>query len=80
MAAFKLRQYSACIIDIVEDFLEEHNINIENDEKQDSDNPAIIYGTDYDVLDQKITDTLDKLISDYNKNIIAAVVIDKDNL
>lgn len=78
--AFKLRQYSACIIDIVEDFLEEHNINIENDEKQNSDNPAIIYGTDYDVLDQKITDTLDKLISDYNKNIIAAVVIDKDNL
>lgn len=78
--AFKLRQYSACIIDIVEDFLEEHNINIENDEKQDSDNPAIIYGTDYDVLDQKITGTLDKLISDYNKNIIAAVVIDKDNL
>ena len=78
--AFKLRQYSACIIDIVEDFLEEHNINIENDEKQDSDNPAIIYGTDYGVLDQKITDTLDKLISDYNKNIIAAVVIDTDNL
>lgn len=78
--AFKLRQYSACIIDIVEDFLEEHNINIENDEKQNSDNPAIIYGTDYDVLDQKITGTLDKLISDYNKNIIAAVVIDKDNL
>ena len=77
---FKLRQYSACIIDIVEDFLEEHNINIENDEKQDSDNPAIIYGTDYDVLDQKITGTLDKLISDYNKNIITAVVIDKDNL
>ena len=77
---FKLRQYSACISDIVEDFLEEHNINIENDEKQDSDNPAIIYGTDYDVLDQKITGTLDKLISDYNKNIIAAVVIDKDNL
>jgi len=77
---FKLRQYSACIIDIVEDFLEEHNINIENDEKQDSDNPAIIYGTDYDTLDEKITDTLDKLISDYNKNIIAAVVIDKDNL
>ena len=77
---FKLRQYSACIIDIVEDFLEEHNINIENDEKQDSDNPAIIYGTDYDVLDQKIIGTLDKLISDYNKNIIAAVVIDKDNL
>ena len=77
---FKLRQYSACIIDIVEDFLEEHNINIENDEKQDSDNPAIIYGTDYGELDQKITDALDKLISDYNKNIIAAVVIDKDNL
>lgn len=74
---FKLRQYSACIIDIVEDFLEEHNINIE---KQDSDNPAIIYGANYDALDQKITDTLDKLISDYNKNIIAAVVIDKDNL
>lgn len=35
------------IIDIFEDFLEEKGIDIPNDEKEDSENPAIIYGTDY---------------------------------
>ena len=38
------------IIDIFEDFLEEKGIDILNDEKEDSENPAIIYGTDYDNL------------------------------
>ena len=43
-----------CIIDIFEDFLEEHNITIENDEREDDECAAIIYGTDYDWLSNGI--------------------------
>jgi len=42
------------IIDIFEDFLEEKGIEIQNDEKEDSENPAIIYGTDYGGLSDYI--------------------------
>lgn len=42
------------IIDIFEDFLEEKGIEIQNDEKEDSENPAIIYGTDYGDLSDSI--------------------------
>ena len=38
------------LIDVVEDFLESKGVVIENPEKTDSDDPAIIYGTDYDTL------------------------------
>ena len=44
----------ASFIDIFEDFLEEKGIDIPNDEKDDSDNPAIIYGTDFSILENKI--------------------------
>lgn len=42
------------IIDIFEDFLEEKGIEIQNDEKEDSENPTIIYGTDYGDLSDNI--------------------------
>lgn len=42
------------IIDIFEDFLYEKRIDIPNDEKEDGDNPAIIYGTDYWNLNDNI--------------------------
>lgn len=42
------------IIDIFEDFLEEKGIEIQNDEKEDIENPAIIYGTDYGDLSDSI--------------------------
>lgn len=45
-------------IDIFEDFLEEKGIDIPNDEKDDSDNPAIIYGTDYGYLSDRIEELL----------------------
>jgi len=38
------------IIDIFEDFLEEKGIDIENPDKVQSENPAIIYGMDYGYL------------------------------
>lgn len=42
------------MIDIFEDFLEEKGINIDNPEREDSENPAIIYGTDYDSLSERL--------------------------
>ena len=43
-------EFKGSLIDAVEDFLEEKGVKIENPEKTDSDNPAIIYGSDYDLL------------------------------
>lgn len=45
------------IIDIFEDFLEEHGIDISNPEKEDDEddeNKAIIYGTHYGEIEDKI--------------------------
>ena len=46
-----------CIVDIFEDFLESHNVNIDNDERE-GDNPAIIYGTHYDEIADKVEKVL----------------------
>ena len=39
--------FIAQIIEVFEDFLEERDIDIPNDEKAESDEPSVIYGTDY---------------------------------
>ena len=47
------------IIDIFEDFLEDHNIDIPNEERDnDTDNPAIIYGSDYGQLQEELLELL----------------------
>lgn len=38
------------IIDIFEDFLEDHNVTLDNPEKEQDPDAAIIYGSDYDDL------------------------------
>ena len=46
-------------IDIFEDFLEDHNIDIPNEERDgDNDNPAIIYGSDYDQLQNELLELM----------------------
>ena len=46
------------IIDLFEDFLEEKGIVIPNPEKDDDEDPAIIYGSDYGVLQDGIEEAL----------------------
>ena len=46
------------IIDIFEDFLEEKGINIDNPEKEDNDDAAIIYGSDYGILQDQLKDLI----------------------
>ena len=46
------------LVDIVEDFLAEHDVRIKNDERDtdpDPDGAAIIYGSDYDELRERFT-------------------------
>lgn len=54
-----IRQYDSAefvgqIIDIFEDFLEDKGIDIPNEDKDQSENPAIIYGMDYGKLQSEI--------------------------
>ena len=43
-----------CFIDIFEDFLEDHGVDIPNEEKEQSEGPCIIYGTHYGELSDRI--------------------------
>lgn len=46
------------ILDCFEDFLEEKGVEIWNDEKMESENPAILYGTDYGNLEEEVASVL----------------------
>ena len=47
------------IIDIFEDFLEDHNIDIPNEERdEDTDDAAIIYGSDYGQLQEELLELM----------------------
>lgn len=66
-----LPEFVGQIIDIFEDFLDDRNIVLQNDEREDAiddgaepDSVAIIYGSDYGELQTALEDTL------YNWNII----------
>ena len=47
------------IVDIFEDFLEEKGVTLENDEREEDEEPALIYGTDYGWLQQDLEDLID---------------------
>ena len=51
-------EFLARIIDIFEDFLEEKGIDIDNPEKEDNDDAAIIYGSDYGILQDRLKDLM----------------------
>ena len=46
------------IIELFEDFLDDRGIKIENPEKEESENPSTIYGTDFGELFEGIKDIL----------------------
>lgn len=47
-----------CIVDIFEDFLEEKGVKIPNEERDENNSEAIIYGIDYGILSEQIESTL----------------------
>lgn len=60
---YRKRQETMRIVDIIElfeDFLDERGIKIENPEKEESENPSTIYGTDFGELFEGIKDILNE--------------------
>ena len=58
------RKIANKIIDKFEDLLEEHEIKIPNEERDNNEDEASIYGKDYYNLEDEITEILDNYISD----------------
>ncbi len=52
------QEFIGQIIDIFDDFLEEKGINIPNEEKEESENPAVFYGSDYGEVQSQIESLL----------------------
>lgn len=46
------------IIDIFEDFLEERGVMLDNPEREEDDDAAIIYGTDYGELQSQLEELM----------------------
>lgn len=67
------KEYAACLIDIVEDFLEEKGIKIQNDEHEGDEGEAIIYGSDFDYLLEKFVGTIEDLCNNFS------LAVDKEN-
>ena len=59
MANNNLQEFTSEIIEIFEDFLDFKGIILENEEKEDSEDPANIYGSDYGFIQTQIEDTMD---------------------
>ena len=51
---YDIAQFVGDIINIFEEFLEDKGIDIPNEEKDDDDYAAIIYGTDYGLIQTDI--------------------------
>ena len=56
---YDIAQFVGNIINIFEEFLEDKGIDIPNDEKDDDDYAAIIYGTDYGMIQTDIETLLE---------------------
>lgn len=55
----KYREMANIIIDIFEDYLSDKEVVIDNEEREDEDG-AIIFGTDYYILEDKISHYLER--------------------
>lgn len=49
-----LPEFIGQVLDAFEDFLKEKGVEIENPEKEDSEDPAILYGSDYGNLSDQV--------------------------
>lgn len=68
--SFSVPEFLGVLIDILEDWLDKKGItpdDIPNDEREDTDDAAIIYGSDYDYLADKFADVVgvDRRIVNY---------------
>ena len=66
-----LKEFSIAIIDEFENLLDKYDIDIPSDDRTGDDSEAHIYGTEYGDLETSITNILNKLLEENNKEIVA---------
>lgn len=71
----KLRPYAAAICDKFEQLLDEHGIDIPDNDRTGEEGEAHLYGTTYVTLEDDITDILEKLTFDVVKHV--EITVDK---
>lgn len=59
----KYREIASTIIDEFEKILNKHKIKLLNEEREEKENEACIYGSDYYNLEDKIVEILDEHIT-----------------
>lgn len=64
----KYRDIAISILSIFEEFLYEKGIDIPNEDKEGNEEEAILYGSDYYSLEDKIVDILNKSIKPFTVN------------
>lgn len=74
-----INEFVGQIIDIFEDFLEFKGIEIENDEKEGTEE-AIIYGSDYGILQTNIETMLDNWNTEKKQMEKVVIILDKEKL
>ena len=72
-----LKEFSIAIIDEFENLLDKYDIDIPSDDRTGDDSEAHIYGTEYGDLETSITNILNKLLEENNKEIVAKIVESK---
>ena len=66
------------IIDIFEDFLDFKGIEIENDEKEGDETEAIIYGSDYGIVQTNIETMLGNWNTEKKDLTRVVIILDKE--
>ena len=63
----KARGLASMIVDFFEELLAEKNIYIPNNEREGDEDEACIYGDDYYILEDQITELLCEHIAEFNE-------------
>ena len=58
-----LKPFAERMIDTIDEFLLEKGMTIENPEKEGDETEAVIYGSDYDDVEERILDVLRSLMA-----------------
>lgn len=69
----KIKQYAASICDKFENLLDEHNIDIPDEDREGGDGEARIYGSTYAALEEAVGEVLVALINEVKSNINADI-------
>ena len=65
---FKVRQFSADICSVFEDLLSEFDIYIPSDDREGEEGEACLYGTEYSIVEDGVTEILINLLEEFKKN------------